>query len=401
MEEGLDLFRSVWDRDATLAVWDVEYFNLDTWAGLYGDQIAYFELMEPTYRLIEELLDGYGIPHLNDTTASGYHFVSRIPFSSPVHARLEAIGAPERSLMEKYAVVPGGDNKRTRPLPERDARGYSAIGRLTEFLCHRVIERSAGRGPLPVMISDVASARTPRGREGMNLDITQYADPLFMRDIRTSFSTHQKHKVYVGRIGQELARRLPVYATVPRGTLSSKELLEIRRDLDRAAEYAGAVSSAIPDAAAGWGRVIEDYLASPLYRFHRDFDAVEHEPAERWPETYWRLDLGGIPLRRAGGAQLLLGARDADEHPDGLPDLDEHRLAPEAHRRAHPLALRAAARLGHRLVEVPRGDAGELLGAGLLRPHRDGARFARGFQLRLAAGEGLLPLPLVRLQPRG
>ena len=295
MDEGLDLFRSVWDRESTLAVWDVEYFNLDTWAGLYGDQLPYFELMEPTYRAIEGLLKGYGIPHLNDTTASGYHFISRIPFDSPVHARLEAIGAPEKSLMEKYARVPGGDNKRMRPLPERDAKGYSGIGRLMEFLCHRVIEKSHGRGPLPVMISDVATVRTPRGREGMNLDITQYADPLFMRDIRTSFSTHQKHKVYVGRVGEELARELPVYATVPRGTLSCTELLEIRRNLNRAAEYAEKVSSVIPDAARGWGKVIDDYLDSSLYAFHKEFDSVEHEPSWKWPETYWKLDLGSIP----------------------------------------------------------------------------------------------------------
>lgn len=295
MEDGLDLFRSVWDRASTLAVWDVEYFNLDTWAGLYGEQLEHFNLMEPSYLLIERLLDSYGIPHLNDTTASGYHFVSRIPFDSPVHARLEAVGAPERGLMEKYALVPGGDNKRKRPLPERDARGYSGIGRLMEFLCHRVIEKSGGGAPLQVKISDVATARTQRGREGLNLDITQYADPLFMRDIRTSFSTHQKHKVYVGRVGEGLARELPVYATVPRGTLSCAELLEVRRNLNRAAEYAAAVSSAIPDAARGWGRVIDDYLASRLCAFHRDFDSVEHEPPERWPETYWRLDLSALP----------------------------------------------------------------------------------------------------------
>lgn len=295
MEEGLDLSRAVWDRQATLAVWDIEYYNLDSWTDLYRNQLAHFSLMEPTYRCIERILDGYGIPHINDTTASGYHFISLIPFSSPVHGRLEAIGTLEKSLREKYATVPGGDNKRKRPVADRDGRGYSGIGRLMEFLSHQVIVNARRHSPLAIQISDVATAHSERGREGMNLDITQYGDPLFMRTIRASFSTHQKHKVYVGRVGEEAAREIPVFATVPRGTLSPEALFEIRRDLTRAAKHASRCSSVIPDAARGWGRVIDDYCASPLYKFHREFDLIEHEPPEKWPATYWRLDLATLP----------------------------------------------------------------------------------------------------------
>ncbi|MCX6349940.1 MAG: hypothetical protein NTV79_10655 [Candidatus Aureabacteria bacterium] len=295
MEDGLDIFRSVWDEKATLAVWDVEYFNLDTWADLYRDQVKYFALMEPAYRVIERLFNRYDIPHLNDTTASGYHFISRVPFSSPVHARLEKIGPLEKSLAEKYALVPGGDNKRKRPVPERDGKGYSAIGRLMEFLSHQVIRETRAESPLAITISDTARGRTVRGREGMNLDITQYGDPLFMRTIRMSFSTHQKHKIYVEKVGVETARGLPFFATVPRNSLSYEELYEIRRHLTTAADYAAGVCSEIPDAAIGWGKVLDDYLVSPLFAFHHDFDAMESEPPARWPETYWRLDLNALP----------------------------------------------------------------------------------------------------------
>ncbi|MFH1038886.1 MAG: hypothetical protein V1789_09505 [PVC group bacterium] len=295
MEEGLDLFRSVWDKKSTLAVWDVEYFNLDTWHGLYRNQLTHFELMEPVYRAIEELLGEYGIPHLNDATSSGYHFISRIPFSSPVHRKLERVGRTEPGLLEKYALVPGNDDKRARPLPARAGRGYSGIGRLHEFLCHLVIRRTRGASPLPVTISDAAVGRMARGREGMSLDITQYADPLYMRDIRTTFSTHQKHKVSAGKVGEKLAGKLPVFATVPRNDLSFRELFMIRKDLRRAARYAARCSGVIPDASAGWERVITDYRASALFAFHREFDAVAHAPAARWPNTYWRLDLTSIP----------------------------------------------------------------------------------------------------------
>jgi hypothetical protein len=129
----------------------------------------------------------------------------------------------------------------------------------------------------------------------MNLDITQYGDPLYMRDIRTSFSTHQKHKVYVGRVGEWTARELPVYATVPRDTLAPEKLFQVRKDLARATEYAVGASSRIPDASRGWKKVIDEYRDSPLSAFHREFDAVEQEPPPQWGQTYWRLDLSKIP----------------------------------------------------------------------------------------------------------
>ncbi len=295
MEEGLDLFRAVRDKKSTLAVWDIEYFNLDTWRGLYSDQLTYFELMEPVYREIDGLLREYGIPHLNDCTSSGYHYVSRIPFSSPVHRKLERIGPVEETLAEKYALVPGGDRKRTRPLPLRAGRGYSGIGRLHEYLSHLVIERSRGKSPLSVTISDTAVSRNGRGREGFSLDITQYADPLYMRDIRTTFSTHQKHKVYLGKVGERLARELPVYATVPRDNLSYRELFRIRKDLKLAAGHAAECAGLIPDAAAGWEKVIADYRRSKLFAFHRDFDRTAPDPPRDWPRTYWRLDPATLP----------------------------------------------------------------------------------------------------------
>jgi len=295
MDQGLDVFRAVWDKKATLAVWDVEYFNLDTWHGLYRNQLTYFELMEPVYQAIEELLAEYNIPHINDCTSSGYHFVSLIPFASPVHRKLERIGFPEETLLEKYSQVHGGDDKRSRILSERAGRGYSAIGRLHEFFCHLIIQRTRESSPIPVAISDTAVGRMQRGREGMSLDITQYADPLYMRDIRTTFSTHQKHKVYLGKVGRETGRQLPVFATLPRNKLSIQELFKLRKDLRLAADYAKKCSGIIPDASSGWERAIKDYRQSELFAFHQDFDRVSHEPPERWKHTYWKLDLDAIP----------------------------------------------------------------------------------------------------------
>jgi len=295
MEEGLDLFRSVWDKKGTLAVWDVEYFNLDTWRGLYRKQVEYFELMEPSYQAIRSLFRRYGIEHINDTTSSGYHFLSFVPFSSPVHRKLERIGHLEPELAAKYAQRRNDDDKRLRRLPRRAGLGYSGMGRLHEFLSQAVIFRTRGLSPVPVTVSDTAVSRSKRGREGMSMDITQYADPLYMRDIRTTFSTHQKHKVYIGKVGAALAESMPVYATVPRGNLDIRELYRIRRNLRAAAEHARGCSGTIPDASAGWERLIDDYRRSTLFAFHRDFDSVSQYPRSRWAATYLGLDLEKLP----------------------------------------------------------------------------------------------------------
>jgi hypothetical protein len=42
-------------------------------------------------------------------------------------------------------------------------------------------------------------------------------------------------------------------------------------------------------------KLVEDYEASNLHRFHERFYSEEHEPPERWPETYDRLPLDALP----------------------------------------------------------------------------------------------------------
>ena len=41
--------------------------------------------------------------------------------------------------------------------------------------------------------------------------------------------------------------------------------------------------------------LIADYENSPLRKFHDDFYSQEHEPPERWPETYDRVPLETWP----------------------------------------------------------------------------------------------------------
>ena len=39
------------------------------------------------------------------------------------------------------------------------------------------------------------------------------------------------------------------------------------------------------------GLLLADYEGSPLRKFHDDFYSQEHEPKERWPQTYDRVPL--------------------------------------------------------------------------------------------------------------
>ena len=295
IDVGLDLFRSVWDREGTLSILDIEYFSLDSLAPLYTDQVRYFEIMEPTFRAITDLFDEYGIPHLNNNTPSGYHFESKLPFATRAHGKLEKIGFLEETLKSQYASLPESDGKCTRRMTDAAALGYSAIGRLMEFFCHRVMLAARAHSELPITIADTAPGTTARGREGISLDITQYGDNLNMRSIRLAYSGHQKHKVYVNRVGMEVANGTPIYACVPRGKLGIEEIYDVRRSLESAREYAETVPAAIPRASRGWSRLVDDYRASPLFAFHRQFDSIRHEPRRRWDQTYLNLELKRMP----------------------------------------------------------------------------------------------------------
>ena len=73
------------------------------------------------------------------------------------------------------------------------------------------------------------------------------------------------------------------------------ELLEVRGDLDSAREYAATAPAIIPKASKGWRKLLDDYRESSLFAFHRQFDAVSHDPEKRWKETYLKCDLQKMP----------------------------------------------------------------------------------------------------------
>jgi hypothetical protein len=289
--EGVDLFRAVWDRTATLGVLDTEYFNLIYPAEAYFNPARTFETMEPIYRRILTVFGKFGIDPLPLMTGQGYHFTFKVAFAAPEHLKLVALGTLGKTLAAKY-LAPGG--RRTRPVPLEAGLAFDGMGRIMEYFCHCVLRDLGARyAGIPVVCTDVSVGRA---REAIALDLSMYADPLHTRDIRCAFSTYQKHKVLQEKFGSRVAQEIPVMVTLPRiKDMPLAAYLKMRTDFERSQAYAAEVHSCIPDNSAGAGRLIKSYRASRLYKFHAYCDAEEHDPPEVWPRTYDRFDPGQLP----------------------------------------------------------------------------------------------------------
>ena len=104
LDNGLDIFRSLWDRVHTLGVLDVEYFNLDHPGAVYLDQVGVFKKIEPVYRAILDVYGRYGIQPLVLMTGQGYHFSFQIQSGTKTDLMLEGMGNLIDSLEGKYQV---------------------------------------------------------------------------------------------------------------------------------------------------------------------------------------------------------------------------------------------------------------------------------------------------------
>ncbi|MDH5174668.1 MAG: hypothetical protein OEW43_05350 [Elusimicrobiota bacterium] len=92
LEKGLDIFRSIWDRQSILSVLDIEYFNLDFPGEPYLNPRETFQKLEPVYNAVLTVFYRFNIIPLVVMTGRGYHFTSRIGLGTGTEKRLEKIG---------------------------------------------------------------------------------------------------------------------------------------------------------------------------------------------------------------------------------------------------------------------------------------------------------------------
>ncbi len=292
LRKGLDVFRSLWDKRSLVVVMDIEYFNLDFGGEIYLEPLAIFRRLEPVYSKVMEVLAGYGIRPLVLVTGQGYHFVWRIRRDTETYDELTRIGHLNEALETKYGISSG---RRHRYVSYEYGKAYDGLGRVMEYLTHKIMHECRLVTNLPLVITDVAVGPGEHGREAVSLDLSAFGDPVYMRDIRCAFSTHQKHKVQVYKVGEKIARSIPVQITIPRTILNLTQIMHLRRHFRDAADYAAGLSCTMPVYSKEFMGIVKEYTNSALAKFHRHFDSRHFASPQERRTLLGKLDLQALP----------------------------------------------------------------------------------------------------------
>ena len=267
LAEGADVARSMWDRSSLLIHLDLDYQNIDAKDEPYRHPAEMFSKLEPIYRATTSVLHRLGLPLLPLITGRGYHFTGRVPLDSDVTRRLAAI-APETPPW--FSTLPARCPAwMADEMSSTQARAYTGIGLIVEFLAHRILRRAHRRAQLPVVLNGTIVGTGRAGRECVSIDVSYAGDPLDARHLRVAYSSYQKHTSLL-RSGAAASRSAPM-ATVPRSRESLPALISGERGLRHAVRTARQRPAAIPVVTAGVHRMLDAYESSALARFHRRF----------------------------------------------------------------------------------------------------------------------------------
>lgn len=292
LDRGVELNRSLWDRESLLCHLDLEYVNFDNPSYPFLNPERVFALEAPVIAATNAYLGSFGIHPLTLVTGRGYHLVWRIDKRSKAFAQLAALGHVSAALKHLYATerAPTGEHVS----PELGA-AFAGLGCVMEFVAQQVKLHAAPACEVPVELGAVETGGGLHGREMISLDITEYADPLCARVIRAPFSVYLKPAQQHVAIGDEVVGHLPPIVVIPLGDLTASEALRLRSDPAAVARLATTASVKIPDASRPMKRLIHAYRQSRLAQFHADFYAQEHDAPALWPETYDCVPLDVLP----------------------------------------------------------------------------------------------------------
>jgi hypothetical protein len=284
-----DLSRSLWDTKHLLFVLDLDYQNVDAPQEPFTHPAEVFFKLEPAYRATRQVLGGCAMPALDLMTGRGYHFTGQIPLD---HALIDQLGALVAETPSWYATCssrrPAGVDA---TMTERQARAAAGLGMLLEYLAHLVMRRTARTSAIPVVVNGTVVGRGgAAGRECVSIDFSHAGDPLDVRHARIAFGTYQWHRFRPDIFGRAAASFPPLVA-LPRRHRGLVGMLARGRGLDTAAREAEHSAAVLPDVAEGVGRLLADYLASPLAAFHRAF----HESVDESSGSVPSIDPASLP----------------------------------------------------------------------------------------------------------
>jgi hypothetical protein len=292
LDNEWDVARSLWDRRWLVVDLDVEYTNFEFPAEPFLDHERTFWLQEPVLHAILRMLDSVGIQPLHSVSGRGHHFVWKVDPAGPAFQKLTEIGRLSPSLEHLYAIPQPPDDA---PVDPRFARAFSGLGLVMEFVAYHVLAESQPDCPIPVFLEATDMGPQQRGHEIVSVDISEYADPLHTRGMRTPFSIYLKPWQHPDMLTPEIRDKVPIMVMVPSNGLDMGRITSIMRDLGKASEWASHTSCIIPDCSPGMESLTTLYLHSEIRRFHDWFYSVEPEPPEKWPTTYDRMSLTAVP----------------------------------------------------------------------------------------------------------
>ncbi len=284
LERDLDIARSLADTKSLLFHLDIEYVNFDSPAEAHMDPERAFDIQEPVVRVIECLLLHWGIRPLHILTGQGHHFVWRIERHTDLARRLIQLDpAPELRdpCMEGVPPMFAGQI-------DTDAQSaFAAQSLILEYMAQRIKQDAAPLMDIPVEITavHVGPGRTGR-REIVSVDISEYGDPLYSRMIRQPFTYYLKPWMQGLADDPHTRDQIPLVRVVPLHEMDVKLALKVRQVEGDVLDLARRACVRIPEQSHGTTKLLDEYLASPLRRFHEFFYSDHHDPKERWHETY-------------------------------------------------------------------------------------------------------------------
>jgi hypothetical protein len=268
LEGGLDIERSLWDRNLLLFDLDIEYQNFDAPALAWAEPERVFALQEPVLAAALRFLRERLIAPLTLVSGRGYHLVWAIARASVAFRRLTELGTVPASLAERYAAVRSPDGDRVDPAL---GRAFAAQGRLVEYLAHRIRQAAMAHCILPVQLTAIEVGRGAAGREIISLDLSEYGDPFHTRHIRIPFSLYLKPREPRWRLEKTQLRRLLPIVAIPRGAMEAAAATAAARSPARVAALAESSSTRIPVFSRAMNRLIDEYEGSPLGQWHQAF----------------------------------------------------------------------------------------------------------------------------------
>lgn len=293
LDRDMDIARSLADSESYLLHLDVEYVNFDSPAEAFTDPWRSFELQEPVVKAIEKLLLSWAIQPLHLITGQGHHFVWRIGRSSEVAAKIRALcPAPEltEQCMQRIPPILAGH------IQTDEQETFSALALLMEYTAHRVKALAAAETKIPIKLTAVHVGPGATGRrEIISIDVSEYGDPLHTRMIRMPFTYYLKP--WVTGLAKSLGvdGEIPAFCSIPLHEMDFRQAIKVRQVERDVVDLAGRACVRIPLQEEGTSCLLEDYLASRLRRFHEYYYSAQHDPQERWPETYDRTPLTSLP----------------------------------------------------------------------------------------------------------